>query len=74
MFFPWIKVVFKDKVVPLNSNYRDDAKLHKKEIFVVDIYQLASQLFPEEEQQEVKTMKIADIIAKVLYTLLLYIP
>lgn len=54
-------IVFKDKVIPLNSDYRDDVKLHKRDIFVVDIYRLASQLFPIET---VKTMKIGDIIAK----------
>lgn len=54
--------MFKDKVIPLNSNYRDDAKLDKADIFVVDIYQLASQLFSE---ADVKTMKIGDILAKV---------
>lgn len=57
------QVVFKDKVVPLSSNYRDDPNLNKADIFVVDIYQLASHLFSE---AEVKTMKIGDIIAKVL--------
>lgn len=55
-------MIFKDKVIPLNSNYRDDLKLHKREIFVVDVYQLASQLFAEEA---VKTMRLGDIIAKV---------
>lgn len=58
------QVVFKDKVVPLSSNYRDDPNLNKADIFVVDIYQLASHLFSE---AEVKTMKIGDIIAKVLF-------
>lgn len=58
-------MVFKDKVIPLSSNYRDDPNLNKADIFVVDIYQLASRLFSE---AEVKTMKIGDIIAKVLFT------
>ncbi|XP_031631144.1 uncharacterized protein LOC116345684 [Contarinia nasturtii] len=54
-------VVFKDKIVEINSNYRDDPKLSTKDKYVLDIYYLASQLF---KQDEVKTMKITDIIKR----------
>ncbi|XP_055324553.1 uncharacterized protein LOC129579058 isoform X1 [Sitodiplosis mosellana] len=52
-------VVFKDKVVQISSDYQNDPMMPVKDIYVLDIYQLASQLFPEDA---VKTMKISEIL------------
>lgn len=52
----------------INSAYRDDATLMMKEIFVLDIYQLASQLLPEDD---VKSMNIVNILKEVINLLFL---
>lgn len=62
IFIFFLQVVFRDKVVAIGSNYRDDSKLLVKEIYVVDIYLLASHLF---SQEDVQKMKISEILAKV---------
>lgn len=47
----------------INSSYRDNPAVKIKERFVLDIYQLASQLLPE---SDVKSMSIVDIIKEVI--------
>lgn len=54
--------MFRDKIVHINSDYLEDAKISVEEKYVVDIYKLASHLIPEDV---VKTMKIHEIIKKV---------
>lgn len=54
--------MFKDKVVQINSDYQNDPVMPVKDIYVLDIYRLASQLFPEDV---VKTMKISEILKEV---------
>lgn len=57
-------MVFKDKVVKISSNYQNDAALSITDIYVLDIYQLASQLFTEDV---VKSMEISEILKAVIF-------
>lgn len=66
----FLQVVFKDKIVSLSSDYRDDNKMPIKDIYVLDIYQLASQLFAE---ADVKGMNISEILRKVSHGLCMHI-
>lgn len=63
VYFPFRQVVFRDKIVNLKSNYRDK-QFSKEDIYVLDIYQLASQIFSKDE---VKSMNIFEILEKVLF-------
>lgn len=55
--------MFKDKIVKISSSYRDDTALPIKDLYVLDIYHLASQLFPEDF---VKQKNISEILKEVI--------
>lgn len=57
-----LQVIFKDKIVSIQSNYVEDKSLTPTEIYVLDIFKLASQLITDEE---VKLLNISDILKKV---------
>lgn len=57
-----LQIVFKSRVIQINSDYRQDPELPKNVTYVLDIYQLARQLFPDDI---VKTMQISEILKKV---------
>lgn len=54
--------MFKEKVIRINSGYREYSDITQTEKYVLDIFKLASQLLPS---SIVKEMNISDILKEV---------
>lgn len=57
-----MQVVFKDKIINLDDDYRAQPNITSGDIYVADIFKLASHIIPRDQ---VKTMDISQILQKV---------